>query len=223
MGHARKCMRAVLTLENIRSFQLRLWFRTAGRIWKSQGITLKQNSPQALPSYDPETGSLNVIVETPKGSRNKYKWDEKHELYTLSKILPCGSYFPYDFGFIPATLGEDGDPLDVLLLMEEPAFAGCLIPSRLIGVMKAEQDGERNDRLIAVCEECEMYAKLNALSDMPSQQMKELEAFFISYNRVCGKEFKILEAKGPKEAQRLVKDGEKRREKNGKGNGKQSK
>ena len=83
-----------------------------------------------LPVWDPETGLLNVVVDTPKGSRNKYKYDEKTHAWRLSKVLPLGALFPFDFGFIPSTKGGDGDPLDVLVLTEESAFVGCVLPAR---------------------------------------------------------------------------------------------
>src|SRR5438270_9517039 len=95
-----------------------------------------------LPPFDKESGDLNVIIETPKGSRNKYKYDKKQRLFMLSKVLPAGTTFPYDFGYIPSTKGQDGDPLDVLILMDEAVFPGCLITARLIGVIKAEQDDD---------------------------------------------------------------------------------
>src|SRR5437764_15464112 len=84
-------------------------------------------------------GVVHVIVDTPKGSRNKFKYDEELGLFKLSGVLPAGAVFPFDFGFVPATLGGDGDALDVLLLMDEPAFVGCLVEVRLIGVIEAEQ------------------------------------------------------------------------------------
>src|SRR5262249_28719098 len=109
-----------------------------------------------LHPVDPASGRLNVVVDTPKGSRNKYKFDEQHQLWRLSKVLPLGLLFPYDFGFVPSTQGEDGDPVDVLLLMDEPTFPGCVVSARLIGILEAEQtdDSEtvRNDRLIATVE-----------------------------------------------------------------------
>src|SRR5436190_23463747 len=92
-----------------------------------------------LPPFDEEGRLLHAIVDTPKGSRNKFKWDEKLELYKLAGVLPSGAVFPYDFGWVPGTKGEDGDPLDVLLLMDEPAFVGCLVEARLVGVIEAEQ------------------------------------------------------------------------------------
>src|ERR671939_103970 len=105
----------------------------------------------SLAAFDNESEDLNVVIETPKGNRNKFKYDEERGLFKLSGVLPMGAVFPFDFGFIPSTLGGDGDPLDVLVLMDEPAFTGCLVPARLIGVVEAEQteEGEtqRNDRL----------------------------------------------------------------------------
>src|SRR5436309_9611011 len=94
---------------------------------------------------------MEVMIETPRGKRNKFKYDSKHDRFLLCSVLPAGASFPYDFGFLPGTKGEDGDPLDVLVLMDESAFPGCVIEARLIGVLEIEQaeDGEkyRNDRL----------------------------------------------------------------------------
>jgi len=107
-----------------------------------------------VPAFDDETKDLNVIIDTPKNSRNKYKFDEKLGLFKLGGVLAVGHFFPFDFGYIPQTRGGDGDPIDVLVLMDEPAFVGCLIQTRLIGVIAAEQTEngktETNDRLIAV-------------------------------------------------------------------------
>ena len=95
---------------------------------------------------------MQVVIETPKGSRNKYAFDAEQRVFSLKKVLPAGMAFPYDFGFIPNTLGEDGDPVDVLVLMDEPAFPGCLLKCRLIGIIQGEQgdkkDKERNDRIV---------------------------------------------------------------------------
>ena len=92
-----------------------------------------------------------AVIETPGGSLNKFKYDEDLGCYTLSGVLPEGMVFPHAFGFVPRTKAEDGDPEDILIIMDEPTFTGCVVPSRLIGVMEAEQteDGktERNDRV----------------------------------------------------------------------------
>src|SRR5688500_13414908 len=95
-----------------------------------------------IPALDKETGLANVIIDTPKGSRNKFKFNEDKGLFKLKHVLPAGMVFPFDFGFLPNTLTEDGDPLDVLILSEAPTFAGCLIETRIIGVLEAEQTGK---------------------------------------------------------------------------------
>ena len=116
--------------------------------------------------------------------------------------------FPYDFGFIPSTRADDGDPLDVLLLMDEPAFLGAVVPARLIGVLEAEQTegGEtiRNDRLIAVVETPYNPAEYHSLEELSSQRLKEIEHFFVSYNEVEGRQFKPLARHGPERAHELL-------------------
>jgi inorganic pyrophosphatase len=163
-----------------------------------------------LPALDPDSGRLNVVVDSPKGSRNKYKYDEQHGQWRLSKILPQGMAFPYDFGFIPATRGDDGDPVDVLLLMDEPAFPGCVVPARLIGVLEAEQteDGKtvRNDRLIAVVETPYNPAEYDSLDEVSRQRLDEIEHFFVSYNQVEGRQFKPLGRQGADSARELLEE-----------------
>lgn len=174
-----------------------------------------QNSAHAverLAAFDKETGALNAIVDTPKGSRNKFKFDEKLGLFRLAGVLPAGAYFPYDFGYIPSTHGEDGDPLDVLLLMDEPAFVGCLVQARLIGVIEAEQTErddkrERNDRLIAVAENSNNQKDVTSLEQVNPRLLDEIEHFFASYNAVRGKEFKPLRRADAKRAEELVREG----------------
>lgn len=186
------------------------------------------NNYLELEPFDPETHELNVIVDTPKGSRNKYSFDEKRGIFKLSGVLPVGASFPFDFGYVPATLGGDGDPLDVLVLMDEPAFTGCLVPSRLIGVIEAEQterpqeaDGVitaqtmRNDRLIAVAADSRTHRGLDSLEQLGANAggktlLDEIEHFFISYNTIKGKQFKPLGRFGPDRAELLIKEGSKR-------------
>ena len=164
-----------------------------------------------LPAVDPDSGRLNVVVDTPKGSRNKYKFDEQHGQWRLSKVLPQGLSFPYDFGFLPSTRGEDGDPLDVLLLMDEPAFPGCVVPARLIGVLEAEQTegGKtvRNDRLVATVETPYNQAAYRALDEVGGQRLREIEHFFVSYNQMEGRQFKPLARHGADRARELLEQG----------------
>src|ERR1043165_6343493 len=106
------------------------------------------------PFSDRKKGEVNVVIEATRGTRNKYKYDEETRLFKLSKVLPSGCAFPLDFGFVPGTRGEDGDPLDILLFSDEPLVVGTLLPARLLGVFEAVQkeDGktERNDRIVGV-------------------------------------------------------------------------
>ena len=168
-----------------------------------------------LPAFDLESGTLNAVIETPKGHRNKYKYDEKRGLFLHSGVLPAGAVFPFDFGFVPATLGDDGDPLDVLLLMDEPAFVGCLVPANLIGVIEADQteDGktERNDRLIAVAANSRSHREIRSLDQINENLMREIEHFFVSYNQIKGKKFEPLGRLGPDRARKSVQEAERRR------------
>lgn len=152
--------------------------------------------------------SFQVIVETPKGYRNKFAFHREQKIFILRKVLPAGMTFPYDFGFIPQTVAEDGDPIDVLLLMDEPAFPGIAVPARLIGVIEGEQteDGKtvRNDRLLAVAEANHLYANIRTIEDLPGQTLRELEDFFVNYSRLEGREYRVLDRKGEQAAQRLV-------------------
>src|SRR6266853_2076065 len=87
-----------------------------------------------------DESTIHVVIETPKGCQNKYKFDSNLRSFRLNRVLPDGMVYPYDFGFVPSSLADDGDPADVLLLMDAPAFPGCVVESRLIGVIEGEQD-----------------------------------------------------------------------------------
>lgn len=152
---------------------------------------------------------VQVVIETPAGSRNKFAFDPKQSTFTLKKTLPAGMTLPYDFGFLPRTIAQDGDPIDVLLLMDEPAYPGITVSARLIGVIEGEQlDGKkriRNDRLVAVAEVNHVYAKVRKLRDLPSRWIKELETFFVNYHRLEGKTYRLLGCKGADVALQLAK------------------
>lgn len=164
---------------------------------------------------DTESGTLNVVIETPRGHRNKYSFDHELGLFRLGGVLTAGAVFPFDFGFLPGTLAADGDPLDVLVLMDESAFPGCLIPARLLGAIEAEQterDGEtmRNDRLIAVADRDPLYGEARSLAAIGDTVVKQIEHFFVSYNEAAGKRFTPLRRAGVRAAQALIRDGERR-------------
>lgn len=165
-------------------------------------------NPVQLRPIDKDDGLLQVIIETPKGSRNKFAYDPDQKVFALKKVLPAGMVFPYDFGFLPRTMAPDGDPLDVLLLMDEPAFPGVAVRARLIGIIEGEQlEGKktnRNDRLLAVAEANHLYADIKDHKDLPDLFMRELEEFFVNYHRLEGKEYKLLGCKSIQTAKRVI-------------------
>ncbi len=177
---------------------------------KQNGSRLGLASPLTLPSFDPDDADLLVvIIETPKGCRNKYAYDPEERVFSMKKVLPAGMGFPYDFGFVPSTRAGDGDPLDALVLMDEPAFPGCRLTCRLVGIMEGEQrdkkETERNDRLICVERGTHSYSHIRHVDDLGKSFEKELENFFVNYHELGGKTFKALGMKGPAQALRQVK------------------
>ena len=134
-----------------------------------------------------------VVIETPKGSPNKLAFEPRYGTFVLKGVLPAGAVFPFDFGFVPSTRADDGDPLDVLVLMDAPVFSGCIVPSRLIGVIEAQQtedgDTEGNDRLLAVASNSSAHRSIRALSDLSRDLVAQIEHFFVSYNEIKRKQF----------------------------------
>jgi inorganic pyrophosphatase len=167
-------------------------------------------NPTRLKPFDSDDKQmLRVVVETPKGSRNKFAFEPDEHIFELKKVLPSGMTFPYDFGFVPSTEADDGDPVDVLVLMDEPAFPGCALTCRPIGVIEGEQgekkDKERNDRIVAVEQDAHSWADVKTIDDLGKQFVRELEEFFVNYHRLSGKQYRILGVKGPDQARKLVK------------------
>lgn len=157
-----------------------------------------------VPTWD--DGRAMVVVETPKNTPNKLKFDPDLGTFRLAKVLPVGMAFPYDFGFLPGTLAPDGDPLDVLVLMDAPLYPGCVVPSRLIGVLECEQrersgKAERNDRLLAVAEASTVHSGTTTITDLTPALLGGIEAFFADYNRLAGKEFRVLRRRGARAAE----------------------
>src|SRR5665213_1890315 len=161
--------------------------------------------------WNRKKGECRAIIETPKDRRNKFDYDPASNLFKLGGLLPEGMMFPFDFGFIPSTLGGDGDPLDVMVLMDEPAHVGCLVDVRIIGVIEAKQiqDGESdtNDRLLAVAIHSYQHQSVSSLEDLNSSILEQLEQFFVSYNKLRGKKFKLVNQGGPKRATAIIKKG----------------
>lgn len=162
---------------------------------------------------DKKSGDYRAVIETPKGSRNKFRYEPDCDCFELATSLPEGMAFPFDFGFIPSTLADDGDPVDVLVLMDSPVMPGCILRCRLIGVIEAreKQRGkpwERNDRVIAVATHARTHEGIKRLSQLRSHTLDDIEAFFIEYNKLHDKQFEVLGQNGPKRAVKLVKKGE---------------
>jgi inorganic pyrophosphatase len=134
-----------------------------------------------------------VVIETLRGTPYKYDYDFDFDVFRMNKVLPLGMVFPFDFGFIPSTKAEDGDPLDVLLLMDEPGMQGTLVPARPIAVLEASQKekGEefRNDRIVAVAEFSHHYKGIDNIKQLNADLPSQIEIFFKQYNLLAGKEF----------------------------------
>jgi inorganic pyrophosphatase len=152
----------------------------------------------ALPhELDRDGRTVRAIIETPAGRRTKYDYDPESGLFALHGILPAGMTFPLAFGFVPDTLANDGDPIDILVLADEDLPVGCLVKVRLLGVIEAcqtERDGRsmRNDRLIGRVSESRMYADVIDLDCLGHAMVDELSRFCETYNALKGKQFEIL-------------------------------
>jgi inorganic pyrophosphatase len=176
------------------------------------GLERKQVAPvDTLPAREARSGRVHVLIDTPAGSRNKYKYDAHLGVFRISRVLPVGMQFPYDFGSIPRTRAADGDPLDVLVLGVAPSFPGCLVTARLVGVLHARQREAgrtiRNDRLIAVGETPVNRVRLRQLHELDPQRLRDIEHFFESYNRRQGREFRITGRGGARAAHRVLERG----------------
>jgi len=165
-----------------------------------------------LPTFDEETAELRAVIETPKESHNKYGYNPDLGGFELSAVLPEGMTFPYDFGFIPSTLGEDGDPVDILVLLDFPVTTGCIMCVRPIGVIEAKQKDKgkewlRNDRLIGVASKSRIYEEIQSIGDLPPHLLKNIREFFADYNKLRDRKFKVIAERGPDTALTLVKTG----------------
>ena len=158
-----------------------------------------------------EKCTCRAVIETPKGSRNKFDYDPETNLFVLGGILPEGMQFPFDFGFIPSTLADDGDPVDVMVLMEAATHVGCLVDVRIIGVIVAEQSEgskkETNDRLLGVAIHSYQHEHLKSIDQVSDTLLSQIEAFFVSYNQQRGKSFRVKATRGPKGALKVLKAG----------------
>ncbi len=164
--------------------------------------------PGGLEAIDSKSGELFVVVDTPRGSAIKFKYDEERRVFTIARFLPSGLVFPFDFGFVPGTRAGDGDALDVVLLMEGAAFPGCLVRARLLGVLEARQRKKgrmvRDDRLIAVASNSTAYRRVRRLRDLGREALDGIERFFAASNQVEGRRFQVLGRFGTARARAIL-------------------
>jgi inorganic pyrophosphatase len=162
-----------------------------------------------LPPFT-EDGDVYVIVETPRGSRAKFAYDPKLESFTLSKSLLTGLTYPHDWGFVPSTKADDGDPVDIMVVHDATTFPGIVLPCRVIGVLQIEQKrkgkAERNDRLFAVPRRSHSEQGLQDIRDLSKPTLQELEKFFIATDELEDKKLEIIGWKGPKAAIQAIKE-----------------
>jgi inorganic pyrophosphatase len=164
--------------------------------------------PTDLPMHS--DGHVVVVIETPSGSGNKLKFDDGLGIYRLERVLPAGMTFPFDFGFIPETVADDGDPLDAIVLLDSPVYPSCVVLARLIGILEAEQRSkgdrkwERNDRLVAVAGGPKGHASISSLDDVDSFRLQAIESFFANYHALDGDSFRVKERGGVEAAEAAI-------------------
>jgi len=129
---------------------------------------------------------VNTIVEIPKGRRSKFELDKKTGLIMLDRYLYSASHYPGDYGFIPQTLAEDGDPLDILVMVNEPTFSGCLIETRVVGLFRMRDRGQNDFKVLGVPHADPLFAHLTKLEDVPPHFLREVEHFFSTYKQLEG-------------------------------------
>lgn len=154
---------------------------------------------------------ITAIIESPKGSGHKYNYEPDINCFKLSKVLPAGLVFPFDFGFIPNTKGEDGDPLDVIVISEIKSFPGCCMDCRIIGgftALQTERNGQtvRNDRFLAIPEVSQLFKNITVINQLPDGIISQIENFFKNYNDQAGKNFEVLKRVNAEEAAALIED-----------------
>lgn len=159
--------------------------------------------------YETNMTTVNAIIECPKGINHKLTFEAKNRSFKLTKVLPAGLVFPYDFGLIPDTKGADGDPLDVIILSEISGFPGLEVECRIVGCLQCEQterNGEtmRNDRYLAVPVTSHTHSNVNDIKDLPKDMVGQLEEFFKNYNKQAGKEFNVSRKLAAMEAIALI-------------------
>jgi inorganic pyrophosphatase len=163
-----------------------------------------------LPIGDNAPARVNAVIEIPKDSVNKYEYDKRLHVFRLDRTLFSPVHYPGDYGFIPCTLGQDGDPLDVLVLVEAPSFPGCVMEVRPIGVLQMVDQGKKDEKILAVAESDPFYRQVNDFSQVPPHQLREIEHFFSIYKYLEDKRTEIAGWGNADEARQIIVEGQKR-------------
>ncbi len=129
---------------------------------------------------------VNVIVEIPKGRRNKFELDKNLGVFKLDRYLYSSSFYPGDYGLVPQTLAEDNDPLDALVMVNEPTFPGCLIEARVVGIFRMQDNGKNDFKLLCVPHHDPLFGDILELDDVPHHFLREVEHFFATYKQLEG-------------------------------------
>jgi len=144
----------------------------------------------------PEAGVINVLIEIPGGSKNKYEFDKDLNAFALDRVLFASVKYPFDYGFVPNTLADDGDPLDGMVMMDEPTFPGCVIAARPIGMLLMIDGGDRDEKILCVPAEDPRYNEVKSLKDVSPHRLEEIAEFFRTYKNL---EKKVTEIQGWKD------------------------
>lgn len=155
--------------------------------WRKRDVDLSRIPAQ------PKPGLINVLIEIPKGSKNKYEFDKDMQAFALDRVLYSSVQYPYDYGFVPNTLADDGDPLDGMVMMDQPTFPGCVIAARPIGMLEMIDGGDRDEKILCVPDKDPRYANIKSLKDVPQHRLDELAEFFKTYKNL---EKKVTEIRG---------------------------
>jgi inorganic pyrophosphatase len=149
----------------------------------------------------PKPGIVNVLIEIAGGSKNKYEFDKDLNAFALDRVLFSSVQYPYDYGFIPNTLADDGDPLDGMVMMDEPTFPGCVIAARPIGMLLMIDGGDRDEKILCVPDKDPRYAHVKSIKDIPQHRLDEIAEFFKTYKNL---EKKVTEIQGWKDVEAVM-------------------
>lgn len=147
---------------------------------------------------------VNVIIEIPAGSRNKYEYDEELKAICLDRVNYTAMAHPYDYGFIPETRSEDGDHLDAFVILDHSVFPGCVVAARPVGLIKMVDDGENDEKIICVPAKDPRYDHIQDLSDLSAHIPKEIQHFFEHYKDLQNKKCQILAIEGAAAAKEMI-------------------